>query len=210
MNLSINFIQPQEIRSASMVSVKSMIQIGTVMIPLVLVLFFASTYFSYAEHKSSLNLLEGTWSIKEKQLKRAQALNKNLLERRRALEEIEGWRISRMPWPDILSQLRVEVPPTIQLKVLQARQNFEAPASGPPQRTVRVTLNGRCIGPDAENRVDRLRADLLTQSRLGAFVQDARVAGFREDDESGAGPDDRTFQIQLNFIPRSFHAASTK
>lgn len=210
MNLLINFIQPQEIRSASMVSVKSLLQIGAVMIPLALIIFFALTYFSYAEHKSTLNLLEGTWAIKEAQLKRAQDLNKNLAAQKRALQEVEGWRLSRTAWPDLLEQLRAEVPPTIQIKVLQARQAFEVPDAGGPLRTLRLILNGRCAGPDAEERVEFLRSRMVSKSAPWDSVQEARVAGFREDEEPGAGPDDRTFQIEMNFIPRSLHAASAK
>ncbi len=209
-NLRINFIESAEIRSASMVSVKALLQICALTIPLALVVYVFITYLSYAENKSALVLKEDVWIAKEIQLKKALALNAKLKERKNALDDVDGWGLSRFPWPELLELLRAEVPPNIQLKALQARHTLEVLSKNGAVRRLRIIINGRCAGPAAEDEVERFRSRMMTGSTMSELVEDARVAGFREDVEPGAGPDDRAFQIELDLRPRNVHAATAK
>lgn len=210
MNLRINFIQPPEIRSASMVSVKFILQIAGAIIPLIMVLFLAQGYISYYEYKSKLDLLQGTWAGTETQVKRAQELSQKLQARRQARDEISGWEQSKFPWFDLLAAIRAQVPSTVQLKVLQARQTLDVPKDGYAQRSLRIILNGRSQGSGAEDHVKALSLGFSTKPPLSEWVKESKVTGFREDTEEGAGPEDRAFQLEVDFIARRLHATAAK
>lgn len=210
MNLQINFIQPAEIRSASVVSIKSLLQIGAVMVPLALIMVIVLAYVGYAEQRSALALLEGTWSSTELRQQRAQALGQQLQDRKSALNELLGWGESRVDWSAMLADLRAGVPPMIQIKALQARQALEVGADGHAQRNLRIILSGRCEGPAAEEKVEMLRQALAVELPLREAVSEARVAAFREDTEAGATPDDRAFQLEVDITPRSMHATAAE
>ncbi len=208
-NLRINFIESAEIRSASMVSVKALLQICALTIPLALVVYVFITYLSYAENKSALVLKEDIWSAKEIQLKRFSALNARLKERKRALEDVDGWSLSRVPWPELMESLRAEVPPIIQLKVLQAKHTLEISEKDGDRRRLRIIIKGRCVGQAADDQVERLRSRMMTELVMSQLVEDARVRG-DPDDEPGADPDDRVFQLELDLHPRDLHETSAK
>lgn len=210
MNVLLNFIKPTELRSASMVSVKSALQIGAFMAPAIIILMIVLAYVGYAEQKSSLALLEGGWASTEVQLKKATQASRELKTRKNALDELRNWQESRIPWPGVLNDLRKQVPPEIQLTVMQARQAFEVTTNGIPQRSVRVLLNGRCEGPEAENRVEALRTSLASDGLLGDLVARARVTSFQEDADPASSTDDRVFQIELDFAPRRIHATAAE
>ncbi len=208
MNLQINFIQPAELRSASIVSLKSLVKIASVMLPLIVIILIVLAYVGYAEQKSSLGLLEDTWKSTEARQQRAQALGLQLEERKSALEELKGWSQSRPDWYAMMGTLSSVVPPVVQLKVLQARQALEVGEDGYPQRTLRIVMNGRCEGPDAEDVVEMFRRSIAVDSQMSDAIRAAQVAAFREDTETGSTPDDRTFQVEVDFIPRSIHATT--
>lgn len=210
MNLQLNFIQPAEIRSASVVIVKSLLKIAALVAPVMMLLFLGNAYISYAEQKSKLELVEGNWTRTEIRLNRAQELTQKLQARRAAEQEISGWAQSRIDWPAVLAALRRDVPPTVQLKVMQARQALEVAPEGHARRSLRVILNGRGAGPNAEGRVEQLRQGIGNQPPLNKLIREARVTGFSEDAEAGAGPDDRSFQIEVDFIPRKIHATAAE
>lgn len=210
MNLQVNFIAPSEIRSASVVSAKSLLQITAIIVPLAIALLFASAYFSYAEQNSKRELIEGTWTSTERTLTRAQELTQKLQDHQRALAEVEGWEQSLYTWPAFLADFRELIPPAIQVQAMRARQNLEASADGQPQRSLQIIMSGRAKGPDAEGRVESVRLGLATRPTLAAWVKEAKVTGFREDTDVDAEPDDRSFQIEVNFFPRRLNAVAAR
>jgi Tfp pilus assembly protein PilN len=163
MNLLINFIEPQEVRSASMVSAKSMLQIFAVLVPAILVLMIFLAYIGYAEKKSALELHEGTWAKTEVRLNRANELNQSLQARKQAFGELAGWQQARMIWHEALDGIRASVPESVQIKVLQARQSLEVGEDGHARRVLRMIMSGRCEGPEAEATVERFRAALESE-----------------------------------------------
>lgn len=210
MNLQVNFIEPAEVRSASMVSVKYLLQMTATLVPIIMVLLLVHAYISNAEQQSKLELLSGTWETMEVRQKKSLELSQKLDLHRRPVGEIGGWQQSRLAWPELLSGIREHVPPSIQIKVLQARHTLKLGPEGIAERNLRLIINGRGTGPDAEGRVESLRHGIGTQPPLSYLVKEARVTGFREDAEAGAGPEDRTFQIEVDFIPRKLDATAAK
>ncbi len=210
MNLQVNFITPEEIRSASVVSPKSLLQITAIIVPLAIALLFASAYFNYAEQNSKRELIEGTWASTEKSLIRAQELTQKVQDYQRARTEVEGWQQSIYAWPAFLADIRELIPPTIQLQAMRARQSLEVSTDGQPQRSLQIIMSGRAKGPDAEGRVESVRLGLATRPTLTAWVKEAKVTGFREDTDVDAEPDDRSFQIEVNFFPRRLNAVAAR
>ncbi len=210
MNLQVNFIRPAEIRSPSLVSIRSLILIAVMIAPLVLVLLIAYTYVTYLEQQSALKLVEGRWESAQRKKTRAAELVSKLNSLNRSQEELSGWRRSRLPCAEALLGLQQQVPPTIQLKNMNLRQTLEFATPANVQRHLKLILNGRCQGPDAEAKVEEFRRALTERPPFGPLVQSALVAGFREDTEAGAGELDRVFQVEVVFKPRSFREAAGK
>lgn len=210
MNLSANFIQPAEIRSASMVSIKSMLQMSLLLIPLVMAVVIAHAYVTYAEQKSTQELLEGTWANMEGRKNRVADLTADFKTLNAAMTEVAGWERSRLAWHELLDGIQRQVPATIQLKALQVRQTLGVSDKGIIERSYRMTLGGRCQGPMADARVEEMRRAFNQENPMGPLVKSALVTGFREDTEPGANEQDRAFQIEIDFNPRGFREAPAK
>lgn len=210
MNLQLNFIRPSEIRSASMVSVKALVQIGAIVIPLVFALYMAALYIGHAEEKSAKEVLSGNWDSLAAKERRATELDKKLTERREIRNRLAGWSESRLNWSELLHGLRAEVPVQVQLKVLKARQNMGIGENGHAQRAFSLTINGRCVGPAAEERVQALEASWSETIPLDELVKQIRLADFEVDIDPNANPEDRIFQMEIQLKPRSLHAVAGK
>lgn len=210
MNLTNNVIQPDEIRSASLVSIKTLAKVTALIIPVILALFLVRAYLIYVEQRSTLHLLESTWSATDVKKKRVTELATTFKATSTSLAEVEGWQRSRVAWHEVLEGLQQQMLPAIQLKTLQARQSLNTGSDGKIERQIKVTLNGRCQGPDADARVQATRGGLSRNSLLGPQIKSVEVTGFREDTEPGAGELDRAFQIDIVFNPRSFREIAAK
>ncbi len=210
MNLAVNHIKPSEIRSASVVSAKAMLQISAFIVPLSMTVFIGLAYLKKVEYQSKAELQQSAWNDAEMRVNQAVALGQTLILRKQAVQEVRGWQTSRIAWSEVLAALRPMVPASVQLKALQARQSFEPGLDGHAVRACRIVMNGRCEGPDAENKVESLRQSMATHPMLSVWVGNVRVAAFSEDMEKGASADDRAFQVELDFLVRSLHAASTE
>lgn len=210
MNLQLNFIRPSEIRSASMVSVKALAQIGAIVIPIVFALYMAALYFGYAEEESAKEVLTGNWDSLAAKERRATELDKRLKERREIRNRLTGWSESRLNWSELLHGLRAEVPAQVQLKVLKARQNLGIGEDGHAQRSYGLIINGRCVGPAAEERVQALEASWYHKAPFEELVKQTTLADFEVDTDPKANPEDRIFQIEIQLKPRSLHAVAGK
>ncbi len=200
MNLQINLLRASEQRSASVISIKFIALGFGILIPTVLIVMIGLAFFSYRENESLANLREQEWTTIDSFRKESAALNTRLRNASRQQKEIMGWNLSRLLWNEYLSVLQQLVPPEIQLRALQTRQTLSL-SQGQPARMLTLTLGGRCIGPDAEERVAAFRRALAEH----ADVRRAEVTAFREDGGARAEPWDRIFQIEIQFKPRLFN-----
>lgn len=210
MNITNNLIAPGEIRSTSLISMKAVLGIVAIILPLMIATALTHAYLSYAEQASTLEVLEGTWKLKEGDLKRTRELTAELGVANTTLAEIDGWRTSRILWHESLQGLLHQVPATVQLKVLLARQSLNIGEKDVIARQFRININGRCQGPNADATVEAMRRTLQQEPPFGPLINTAVISGFREDTEAGAGEQDRAFQIDIDYKPRRFREVAAK
>ncbi len=204
MKSQVNLIRSSEQRSASMVSLKSLALIFSIVIPLVILLLIAWAWMGYTERRSALQLVEGQWEEAERRVEEAQAVSRNLREVERYHTEVDGWNRSRLVLHEWLAGLQQIIPEEMQLRTLQARQRAEFVEDAGASRFFTVTLTGRCVGPDAENTVEVFRETLESESAFDSLIERVAVTGFQEDQSDGAAEHDRVFQIDVTFKARSF------
>lgn len=210
MNIQVNLLKSGEVRSASMVSVKTYILIASLVIPLVFVFMLGMAWMRYSDRASTLAVLEHQWEDAQRNQRVAAGLQREVQEIRAIHQAVYGWHTSRGPWDEFLPALQEVVPEEIQLLTLQMRSSPEPAPGGELIQSFRVTLSGRCVGPDADERVEMLRYALTSMYPFDEWTDRARVTAFAEDTAPGAGPLDRVFQIEVIFQPRSFDEVAGK
>lgn len=204
MNLSTNLIYDSEMRSPSLVSLKSMLQVAAIFFPLIIVILYFYQNVKLAEARSALDVENARWTKMQAEQERSQAMTGELRAIRSSTSELAGWERTRLEWHALLASLRGHVPPSIQLKVMNVRHALELDEKNNLQRRFKLSLNGRCAGPDADTKVQGFRQVLGEQPPLDSLVSNVVVAGLVEDLEPGAREGDRIFQIDIDFNPRNF------
>lgn len=206
MSLQVNLIQEAERRSASLVRLKSIGLIAAAVAVTVLTASLAWKYLGYLEVRRALKQLEPQRVEFEQRRKETEALQQTLDIHKGYADEILGWSHSRLPWDEILAGIRKHVPDTMQWRTLQLRMQLAVGKDGHYAREHAVTLNGRHQGPNAEARVESFRRAWGTEAPMSNWTDKAVVASFTDDNTPGAAGQDRLFQIEVTFKPRSFRA----
>ncbi len=206
MNLSINLIQPSEVRSASLVTAKTYILVSTIVVLLGSLMLIGQAWLSNSSQQAQLQFLEDQWQDASRRQREAQALEREVRELRSIHAAVSGWSYAQIQWPDFLDLLRDHIPSNIQLRTFQLRSEPDTPAGGGMRQTAQLTLGGFAAGPDAENTVEYLRSALDGTPPFDTWTDRARVSSFREDPAAGPDSEDRIFQLDIRFIPRSFDA----
>ena len=208
MNVQVNLIRPNELRSASMVSLKSLGLIAAIVVPLVMVLGMGWNYMGYLEVRSALRNLEEQSTQSERQKKDVQVVSKNLAFQTKLHDEVMGWGQSRVAWGEMLGGMQGRVPDTMQWRSLQMIMQTLVMKDGQLVREHTLAVNGRCQGPGADQQVEALRHAWATEEPMAKWVARADVALFGEDDTPGASKEDRIFQIEVKCHPGEFHASA--
>ncbi|HAL91736.1 MAG TPA: hypothetical protein DCM68_01770 [Verrucomicrobia bacterium] len=206
MSLQVNLILEPERRSASLIRFKTIGQIAVAVAVTVLTASLAWKYLGYLEVRRALQQLEPQRMEFEQRQKETDVLQQALNLHKGYLDEIMGWHHSRLPWEDILEGIRTHVPDTMQWRTLQLRMQLAVGKDGHYAREHAVTLNGRHQGANAEARVESFRRAWETEAPMSDWTDKAVVASFTDDDTPGATSQDRLFQIEVSFKPRSFRA----
>ncbi|MCC5851011.1 MAG: hypothetical protein JJU29_23225, partial [Verrucomicrobia bacterium] len=106
----INLLEEDELHYHSAASNNPLLKIGAVLIVLVVV---AGTGWSVNGMRSRIRYskdLETSWSSIEDRVKRAETLADELKRVERGLETLHGWHHSRFEWPQLLGDIRDELP----------------------------------------------------------------------------------------------------
>ncbi len=206
MNLQVNLILDSERRSASFVRFKTLGLTASVTVAVLLGISLLWKYVGYLEVARELERLEPQRAQFEQRQKETESLRKVLDVYRGYANEIMGWHYSRLPWSEILAGLQGQVPPTVQFRTLQMRTQLLIGKDGFFVRDHTVTLNGRHQGLSAETFVEAVRRAWTTQAPMSMWVEEAAVSSFGDDDTPGASLQDRLFQIEVKFHPRSSRA----
>ncbi len=203
MSLRVNLILPEEQRSGSALNKRSLIRIGGITVPLLLLLGVSQQTLSRFVLKSQIGVLESQWFALEPKQKQAirqlARLNFNL----QTKKELDGWTSTRPVCSRMLVSIMEAVPDTIQLTSLRMSAiapNTQAATPPAPLRTVTITLDGITGVTDSMQAVETLEHNLKTNLWLAPFLESIRVVNFAAA-SSATDERSRIFSIVSNFKP---------
>ncbi len=205
MSLHIDFIYESEQRSASLVSLKFVVRLIGIVIPLLLLMFGLVVFFQYHQMKSELAGVEMHWKSIEPAYKDALELRAELESVRQIEAEFDRWRSVRLTWAKPLEAVRDAVPPTMQLTRLQAREDLKIDGTVPVYQ-FDLIMEGRARGISPRTDVEQFQHDLREHPDLVEIVDDVIIppGSFQADPAPGAEREHRVFRLTAPFIARRF------
>jgi hypothetical protein len=203
-NLRVDLIESYERRSASALSLRSVLRIGTFALPALLLLGVAVFVFNMIRVKNELNILESQWDALRPRKEQAQALRDTLLANEAILKEMQDWQRARLPVEAQLVGLMEHTPAGIQYRQLRVTHRLQLLNEQAPARFYGLTINGRAEGKLAEQSVQLLRLRLEDAAAFTGRVETVAVTEFGADLGENAQKTDRTFTIQAAYTPIVF------
>lgn len=197
MSLRVDLIYDSERRSGSPVTLKSLLRLLSVGVPLVLLGIVGIAFLNMVRLRAEADILEKQWEGIRPQKEQAEAIRNELLTNTRVVDELEQWRNARIGWYGQLVGLMQHTPRTIQLQRLQLLYNMELLDNKTPIRKFTMRLGGRAVGGSAERSVELLRVRLEQAPPFGALSESVTVPQFEADKARGAEKTDRVFTILL-------------
>ena len=199
--MHINLIFEEEQRSASPVSLGLVLRLAAVVVLVLAAVGAFSFYAGYHSLKNQLRSAEEEWEKTEPKYKAAVQMRKDLADRTATLNEIRGWRDSRIAWGTQLGNLQPVVPAVIQLTELRVSQTILSLANNIPGRAFEMKISGRTVAARSEANVVQFM-DALKQPPFAGVIKSAELppGAFRQDP---AIKTDRIFDIICKYVPRS-------
>ncbi len=203
MNLRVDLIYPNEQRSGGAVALKSVVRIGSVVIPCVLVLIVGWWVLGIVMARGELSVMEEQWRTTELRQQVAKQTANDLGANRKIIAEIEGWSHAAMPWHPQLIALVEIVPPEVQ--IVSATVLLDEPGRDEaPARRFALRIAGRTGSPQSKDLIETLRTDIEKHAAYTNGLDHVEVAHYGADESDGAGPMDRVFEIEVSYAKRDF------
>jgi hypothetical protein len=140
MSLRINLIKEDEVRHAGLLSEAFVFRVlAAVLVALVAigaVLLMLHVRNIRRDLKSSRRL----FNQKDVLYQDIRAMQMDITDNKRLLEELDGWHISRMDWDEALMNLAAVVPPSIQMSRMTVRGDIQMPRAQRGQRLQKAPL----------------------------------------------------------------------
>jgi len=205
MNLRVELILPAEQRSASVVSVKGLLRIAAIVVPVLLLFGISSLVWGYTTLSNQLKLVESRWALTEPRQKAARTLRENAAKNEALAKQLSGWANARLSWGEHLRIIQRNVTP--ELKIQLSKLSIE-PAmvlvEKNPARSFNITIQATAFGENAENNVLELRKRLLTDPALTNYVDSAEITRFEQSPVASHTKLDRLFYLAVRYVPRLF------
>ncbi len=203
MSLRVDLIYPDEQRSGGVVSIKSFVRIGAIIVPCLIVLAVGWWVVGVIMERSELNVLENQWGAMEVRQREAKDTAANMGVNRKIVAELQGWEHASLRWHRRLVALIERVPSEIQLTSITVSQ--AAPErDADPSRAFSVRIAGRAGTPNAKQLIEELRTVINAHPAWTNGVESVEVAHYGADEAEGAGPLDRVFELEVLYAKREF------
>ena len=204
MNLRVDFILETEQRSGSVISVKFLIRVVAIIVPLIVALLLAWQIYGLIRVKSEFRSTENQWQSVEPLEKKAKELAQERLANEDLVAQLNGWRTSRLDWHLHLLRFFHHVPGNIQLVNLRISQALQVVDDKAPARVFTLDLHGKAFGADAESSVKSLERLLAADPAFSNDVKKVEVPLYGADVTAGAGKNDRVFELRCSYRERLF------
>jgi len=198
MNLRVDLILETEQRSASVVNAKGLIRIVAIVVPLIIVVIISMVVMGIISQNNELKNREAEMKIAGPKRDAAIAFRAELGLNKQALEEIEGWRKSRLSWSEQMQNLRGIIPAKVQLTSLRVMHGIEAPS-----RIYSMSLRGKAFDEQAKTNVEML-GDLKKNPAFTSFLKDSKVASYKRNNDPDVKGVEMLFEVEASYLPRSF------
>jgi hypothetical protein len=204
MNLRVDLIDDSERRSASLLNMKSMMRIGSFVVPSVFLLLIVIQAINTIRVKNELGVLESQWESALPRKQQAQKVREELLRNEALVAELDGWKKAMVPWDEQLLGLMLAAPPNVQFRQLRLSHHLQLIDDKAPARFYAMDIEGRAVGDLAEQSVQLLRRRVQEGDMFTGRVDTVVVSQFGADTAEAARKTDRTFAIQATYLPMEF------
>lgn len=207
MNLRVDLILPTEQRSASVVNVKSLARIASIVVPAILGIVIALAVVNMIRYRSDLKDLEAQWTQTKPKKEAAAKLRTELAANQDLEKRLTAWTKSRLDWHSQLRGIQKEVQPElrIQLTSLTIGSDMTLTDKGTiPARIDTLILKGMAFGENTEANVQKFKASLQASPTLAGHIESMDITRFDASKASGANKLDRVFQIEAGYKARKF------
>jgi hypothetical protein len=145
---------------------------------------------------------EEEWKETEPKYKAALQLRADLAAKEAVMNEIRGWRKSRVAWGEQLGHLQEAVPDSIQLTELHVTHDTLL-LTNTPARVFVMDVSGRTRAERSEANVSDLQEKLAKHPPFDKFIDSALIppGSFRQDPSIKS---DRIFEIVCKYKARPF------
>ena len=206
MNLRVDLILPTEQRSASVVSLKSLIRIAIIVVPIIILLAIAMGVLYMLSYRNDFKDMEEQWKDAQPKQEAAGRLRQELIANEDLAVKVAGWATSRLLWHEQLRGIQKAVQPEFKIQLLRlALSSSQFMVDNRiPARGGGLVVQGLALGENAEANVRNLQQAFLTSPALTGCVTQVEVKRFEASTVEKATKYDRFFQIDLNYAPRKF------
>jgi Tfp pilus assembly protein PilN len=204
MNLRVDLILDAERRSASVVSLKSLLRILCFVGPALVVLLVGWFVWNLYDQKNALRRMQDELDSKKPRQEYAAALRGQVNTALDVANEVAGWKQARAQWHENLAALRKTVPPEVQLMSLTVNHEVQpTEQTRVPARNYTLVLGGQAFGNAADAALDSFDRNLK-----GLGVGPTNAPMFTKVDLRGqpvkGSRCDRKFEVNCAFPPLEF------
>ena len=199
--MHVNLLLAEEQRSSSPVSMGLVIRLSVITVLVLLVVWVFSFYAGFRALQNQVHSVEDEWKRTEPKYKAAVQLRNELADRNVTLNEIKGWRDSRIAWGKQLESLLPAVPAVIQLTELRVSQVVLSLSNNVSARVFEMRITGKTAAPRSEVNVVQF-LDALKQPPFAGVIESAILppGAFRQ---APVAKTDRIFEIICKYVPRA-------
>ncbi|MDP6631573.1 MAG: hypothetical protein QGH29_11485 [Kiritimatiellia bacterium] len=201
MNLRADLIFPNEQRSASMVSMKSITRVASIVGPAVAILIIAFIVMNAIALAGKVKNADREWASIEPRKEQALKVLDDGKVNDGILTEIESWKHSSVDWAPQMISLQKAISPSIQLRSMRISQVLNQTGRGRTARTFSMTLSGTAVGREAETAVEGLQKHFIEDETFKETVASVKIPRYSADPANKAN---RIFDLECEYNPSPF------
>ena len=201
MTLRADLIFADEQRSASMVSMRSITRVASIVGPIAAIRLMAFIVMNAITLAGKVKNAEKEWKgIEPRKEQALKVLNDGKINDG-ILEEVEAWKHSSTDWAPQLISLQKGINPHIQLRSMRISQVLNQTDKGTTARSFSMTLSGTAVGREAETAVEGLQKHFIEDDEFKERVASAKIPRYGADPED---KDNRIFELECEYHPSPF------
>ncbi|MBT3193029.1 MAG: hypothetical protein HN341_10780 [Verrucomicrobia bacterium] len=200
MSLCVDLMTPEERRSGSTISIQSVVRIGAILLPTLVVFAIVHQVINAMLVSSELRVLESRWEAAEPKQEHSLKLAGRLRYNEKTAKELEAWRANRIAWNQQIKAIIETAPATIQATSLVIGLDDKDTPQSPPVRHFSLTVEGKTSGEQAMQVVGAFEQELETHPATLELLDRVEVANYAADTAEDAEAFDRVFQIECQYL----------